>query len=69
MRIGCPKEIKNKEYRVGLIPSVVSELVTLGHSVSIQQEQELVQVSQIKNIEKLEQKSFQMLQVFFLKMR
>ena len=38
MRIGCPKEIKNKEYRVGLIPSVVSELVTLGHSVSIQTE-------------------------------
>ncbi len=36
MKIGCPKEIKNKEFRVGLIPPVVNELVKLGHSVSIQ---------------------------------
>ena len=27
MKIGVPKEIKNHEYRVGLIPSGVKELV------------------------------------------
>ncbi len=36
MKIGCPKEIKNKEYRVGLIPAVVNELTKLGHSVFIE---------------------------------
>ncbi|PVE26040.1 alanine dehydrogenase [Microvirga sp. KLBC 81] len=36
MRIGVPKEIKNHEYRVGLIPSSVVELVHHGHSVTIE---------------------------------
>ena len=36
MHIGCPKEIKNHEYRVGLIPSSVAELVRHGHKVSIE---------------------------------
>ena len=36
MRIGVPKEIKNHEYRVGLIPSSVSELVHNGHEVLVQ---------------------------------
>ena len=31
MRVGVPKEIKNHEYRVGLIPSSVRELVHHGH--------------------------------------
>ena len=31
MRIGVPKEIKNNEYRVGLTPSSVAELVAAGH--------------------------------------
>jgi alanine dehydrogenase len=34
--IGVPKEIKNHEYRVGLIPSGVQELVRCGHTVYIE---------------------------------
>ena len=33
MYIGVPKEIKNHEYRVGLTPESVAELVTNGHAV------------------------------------
>ena len=36
MRIGVPKEIKNHEYRVGLIPSSVQELVHHGHQVVVE---------------------------------
>jgi alanine dehydrogenase len=36
MRIGVPKEIKNHEYRVGLVPAGVRELVKAGHEVFVQ---------------------------------
>ena len=36
MRIGVPKEIKNHEYRVGLTPASVAELVAAGHEVIVQ---------------------------------
>ncbi|MEL6708057.1 MAG: alanine dehydrogenase [Pseudomonadota bacterium] len=36
MRVGCPTEIKNHEYRVGLTPESARELVTHGHEVWIQ---------------------------------
>ncbi len=36
MIIGVPKEIKNHEYRVGLIPSSVHELTQRGHRVLIE---------------------------------
>jgi alanine dehydrogenase len=36
MRIGVPKEIKNHEYRVGLTPASVRELVAHGHQVMVQ---------------------------------
>jgi alanine dehydrogenase len=36
MRIGVPQEIKNHEYRVGLTPASVRELVHHGHSVQVQ---------------------------------
>ena len=36
MLIGVPAEIKNNEFRVGLIPSSVAELVHHGHSVLVQ---------------------------------
>ncbi len=36
VKVGVPKEIKNHEYRVGLVPSSVRELTSLGHSVFIQ---------------------------------
>lgn len=38
MRIGVPKEIKNHEYRVGLTPASVRELVAHGHQVLVQRE-------------------------------
>jgi alanine dehydrogenase len=36
MRIGVPKEIKDNEYRVGLVPDVVRELTTRGHRVLVE---------------------------------
>ncbi|MDG1112967.1 MAG: hypothetical protein P8N63_04260, partial [Pseudomonadales bacterium] len=33
MEIGIPKEIKNHEYRVGLLPASVRELTQRGHRV------------------------------------
>ncbi|MCB1463082.1 MAG: alanine dehydrogenase [Nitratireductor sp.] len=36
MRVGCPREIKNHEYRVGLTPGSVREYVSHGHSVIIE---------------------------------
>jgi alanine dehydrogenase len=36
MRIGVPKEIKVHEYRVGLTPGSVEELVEEGHQVSVE---------------------------------
>ena len=36
MLIGVPREIKIHEYRVGLVPSGVRELVTAGHSVVVE---------------------------------
>ncbi len=38
MRLGVPKEIKNHEYRVGLTPAGVRELVTRGHQVLVQRQ-------------------------------
>ncbi len=37
MRIGCPKEIKNHEYRVGLTPASVREFTSRGHEVIVEQ--------------------------------
>jgi alanine dehydrogenase len=37
MLIGIPKEIKNHEYRVGLTPAGVRELIARGHGVLVQQ--------------------------------
>lgn len=36
MFIGIPKEVKNHEYRVGLIPTAVHELVLAGHQVVVE---------------------------------
>src|SRR5690606_31276048 len=36
MLIGCPREIKNQEYRVGLTPESVKELVKRGHAVWVE---------------------------------
>jgi len=36
MRLGVPKEIKSHEYRVGLVPASVRELVHHGHTVLVE---------------------------------
>ena len=36
MRIGVPREIKTQEYRVGLTPSSVREIVHHGHQVVVE---------------------------------
>ncbi|RCL89621.1 alanine dehydrogenase [Hyphomonas sp.] len=36
MHIGTPKELKNREYRVGLTPQGAQELVRSGHSVFVE---------------------------------
>ena len=36
MRVGVPKEIKNHEYRVGLTPPSVAELVGAGHELIVE---------------------------------
>lgn len=38
MKVGIPKEIKSKEYRVGIIPSGVRSLVQGGHKVYIEKD-------------------------------
>lgn len=36
MLMGVPKEIKNNEYRVGMTPAGVRELVSAGHHVLVE---------------------------------
>jgi len=36
MLVGVPKEIKDNEYRVGLVPSTVRELTAKGHQVVVE---------------------------------
>jgi alanine dehydrogenase len=36
MKIGVPKEIKNNEFRVGMIPAAVRELTARGHTVFVE---------------------------------
>lgn len=36
MRIGIPKEIKNHEYRVGMVPASARELINHGHQVIVE---------------------------------
>ena len=36
MRVGVPSEVKDNEYRVGMIPAAAHALVNAGHEVLIQ---------------------------------
>jgi len=36
MLIGVPKEIKNHEYRVGMVPASARELISHGHQVIVE---------------------------------
>ena len=38
MQIGVPREIKDHEYRVGLVPASVAELVRRGHTVTVEKD-------------------------------
>ena len=38
MRIGCPKEIKPQEFRVGLTPHAAREAVGRGHEVVVERD-------------------------------
>ncbi|RKZ38094.1 MAG: alanine dehydrogenase [Gammaproteobacteria bacterium] len=38
MLVGVPKEIKNREYRVGMVPAGVHELIVHGHQVLVEQD-------------------------------
>jgi len=37
MKIGCPREIKPQEYRVGMTPAAVREAVARGHAVVVEE--------------------------------
>ena len=36
MKIGCPSEIKNNEFRVGLTPAAARAYIENGHQVMVQ---------------------------------
>jgi len=36
MKIGCPKEVKNHEFRIGMIPAAVKAYVNNGHEVCVE---------------------------------
>ena len=36
MKIGCPKEIKPQEFRVGMTPNAAREAANAGHAVMIE---------------------------------
>jgi alanine dehydrogenase len=36
MIIGCPKEVKDKEFRVGIVPSGVRDMTAAGHTVFVE---------------------------------
>jgi alanine dehydrogenase len=36
MKIGCPKEIKNREYRIGITPAAAASYTACGHEVFIE---------------------------------
>ena len=51
MKIGCVKEIKNNEFRVGMTPDNVKSYTNAGHIVYIEKRvQEKVLPLQMKNI-------------------
>ena len=65
MLIGVPKEIKSHEYRVGLVPSSVRELVAHGHKVMVETCAGVGIGVEDEAIKTLAQKLLVMLQKFF----
>ena len=54
MDIGIPKEIMDKEFRVGIVPSGVNELVKAGHKVFVEKGAGEGRASTMLNLKKLE---------------
>ena len=52
MIVGCVKEIKNNEFRVGLTPDNARSYISSGHKVLIEKAQELDLDLQMKSIAK-----------------
>lgn len=50
MIVGTPKEIKNQEYRVGLIPAGAQAMTSRGHRVLVQAGAGLGAVSAMKSM-------------------
>ena len=50
MKIGCVKEIKNNEFRVGLTPDNVKAYIAAGHHVYMEKAQESARDSQTTNM-------------------
>jgi alanine dehydrogenase len=53
MLVGVPKEIKDNEYRVGIVPSTVRELTENGHRVLIERQAGAAQDSEMPTIKML----------------
>ena len=43
--VGVPKEIKNREYRAGMVPSSVYELTKYGHQVLVQKDASICKIA------------------------
>ena len=61
MLVGTPKEIKDSEYRVGLVPSTASELIAHGHRVVIERSAGIGAGWAMPIMKRLARKSFQLL--------
>lgn len=59
MIIGVPKEVKNNENRVSVVPASVSAFVNAGHTVWIEKGQVQEAASLTRNMKGLVQRLFQ----------
>ena len=50
MKVGCVKEIKNNEFRVGMTPNNVKSYKNAGHEVYIEKAQGLAPALQTKSM-------------------
>ena len=64
MLIGVPKEIKTREFRVGLVPASVAELTHCGHRVMVETGAGWVSVRMTPNMKALARQLFQVLPIF-----
>jgi alanine dehydrogenase len=63
MLVGVPREIKDNEYRVGIVPSTVREFTENGHQVSVERQGQ-GQDSEIATIKVLGPRSYLMAMLY-----